>query len=198
VDPTLAVPLDASCDASDASCSPHDVPGFVPRAWVPPRPPRSSCTAEQIRAFYDGCLAPADAGETCNDFGGSAPQCYACLMSAVTDGTYGPIVVGPNRYELNTPGCIVLVEPCNQPCAAVIQAGFACRAASCDGCKPDEDRDGICDHAAASCACPLYAAEAQHCADNILANGGPAGPCLEAKTFEAAYQTIASLFCGGL
>jgi hypothetical protein len=197
VDPSGAAPLDASCPASDASCAPHAVPGFTPRQWIPPRAPRASCTAAQITAFYDACLGPAQSASSCNDFGSGAMTCVACLTSDVTDGEYGPVIIGPTRFDVNTPGCIALVEPCNQPCAAAIQAGFECRSVSCAGCALGEDPEGLCDHAAAQCACPLYAAQALDCANNLLANGGPAGPCLQAPTLEDAYQTIAAIFCGG-
>jgi hypothetical protein len=164
---------------------------------VPPRAPRASCTAPQIAAIYDACYGPLASDGACGTFTAADETCRSCVTTSVTDGLYGPVIVGPKGFDLNTPGCIALVEPCNQPCAQAIQAHFACRTASCDGCKPGEDDGGLCEHAASSCACQKYAVQAQHCADNILANAGPAGPCLEAPSFESAFKRIAAVFCGG-
>jgi len=198
VDPSTAAPVDAACTTPDASsCKPAPVPGFTPR-WVPPRTPRATCSAAQIKAFYDGCYSPNATPGTCDAFGATNIPCYACLTSTWTDGQYGPLVVAAPTYYLNTAGCIALLDPCNLPCAKVLLGETACAIASCAGCTtPDGTIVDACHHDSLGCTCGDLHAQAGNCADTLLANGSPAAGCLAAVTFEVALERIGAIFCGG-
>jgi len=113
--------------------------------------------------------------------------------------------LGP-EYLVNTPGCVALVEPCNQPCAAAFQADVFC--ANLAACNPMTGPCTVtassstayqnCAAAAGSCGCSGYNASAQ-CLQLLIDEPDmhPAvATCGLAGAFEARYNAIAAFICG--
>jgi len=194
-----------ACPSDASACSPKDVTSFT-QAWVPPNPPHANaCTTNQLAQAYTMCFNTTD-GATCSSWAASNVACWECLSSSPSASRYGAgIDLGP-FFLVNTPGCIALAEPCNQPCAAAFQAYVFCDSvAACDPLTPpcavtttSSTAYDNCTLAANSCGCSAYNAAAQ-CFNSLLADPGkhPAvAICGIDGGFQQRYDGIAAFMCG--
>jgi hypothetical protein len=53
------------------------------------------------------------------------------METTVGAGMWGPIVIDAPQTWINVPGCIVLAEPCNLPCAEAMTAVSDCYVTAC-------------------------------------------------------------------
>jgi hypothetical protein len=202
-------PGGAACiaDAEGSACYPHDTSGLAP-TWTPTMGPHLGvCTNEQISGFYAACEDPTTGtAANCTSWKNTAANaaCSACLYTPSTGTSYGAIVYYVNNQldEVNSFGCISLVEPCNQPCGAALLAQLQCENASCSApnCTNFSDYQ-TCSSDADNCtACQDLVTTAQNCQTlltNDPANHPSVATCnLNATSFQDFYTTIATYLCG--
>jgi hypothetical protein len=196
----------AACPSDASACFPGDVTSFT-GAWVPPIAPHANaCTAKQITDAYDACLNGGTAAG-CASFISANAGCWSCLDSSPTASSYaGGINLGA-EYLVNTPGCVALAEPCNQPCAAAFQASVLCD--NLKACNPTTGPCAVttgasqtaydnCTAAASSCGCSGFSASGQ-CLQLLMdePDAHPAvATCGLAGGFQQRYNAIAAFICG--
>jgi hypothetical protein len=175
-------------------------------SWVPPLGPHAGkCTAQQTSAFYDACLGPNGSGSACNAWTTAAANtaCDACLETQHTASGFGALVEAGGIVYANIPGCVALVEPCNQPCAQAVQALVQCDLGACDpvsACTSQTAYDA-CRTAAenGTCACGSFVAPA-NCLGAVATAGHPAfAACLGSQTsgdFQTVFAAVATTICG--
>src|ERR1019366_1802981 len=108
----------------DGGCTPLPVEAGFP--FVPPNPPRSVCTVNQIQTMYADCWqgGPVSA---CNSFYGDPTNsaCIACMITDSTASSWGAIINFPNGVGYpNIAGCEALVarDGGGVACAHAIEA----------------------------------------------------------------------------
>jgi hypothetical protein len=121
------------CPTEASSCYPHDLTSWTPQ-WSAPRGPKEgACSGQQIDDYYAACRGPSWSQPLCSGFG-AAPQnstCMACMETVVGAGRWGAVIIDGQQNWINVPGCIVLAEPCNQPCAEAMTAEVQCYTDAC-------------------------------------------------------------------
>jgi len=193
----------AACSPS-GTCYPHDVTTFTP-AWVPPLGPHAGkCTAQQIGDFYTECLGTGASGSACATWTTASANtaCDACLETQHTASAFGALVEYSGIVYANLPGCVAIVEPCNQACAQAVQALTLCDLGACNPATycPSQSAYDTCRTAAESgtCACDAFAASA-NCMASIAAAGHPAyATCFGSQTsdFQTTFTAVATVICG--
>jgi hypothetical protein len=183
------------------TCWPHDETAFTP-TWVPPLGAHlGRCTPTQVSDFYTACLDPTATATTCSAWAQNAANttCFGCLYTDSTATAYGALVGYSQAAFLNIPGCVALVEPCNQPCASTLSDLHACEDAACGSTLcADSTSYNTCANQADSCtSCSGYA-NSTSCFSLITGAQHPAeAACnLNATTFQPAYISVATLMCG--
>ena len=193
----------ASCppagDDGGAGCYPLDESSYSWQ-WRPPRHVPGACTSTQIDDFYTDCLDQGFTMAQCSSWQGDVAnaKCRACLYSLQSSGTYGAIVLTQNAVHVNAGGCLALVEPCNQPCAAALMAKAFCELDACRGCSGNAaiactDQAPICSscggyEAPSECSNIIQAAAAQHPAVTLCG--------LDQPNFQQQYTKVATFMCG--
>jgi hypothetical protein len=199
----------AACPGTtdSATCFPHDTTSFTP-TWVEPVGAHTGlCTAAQISDFYAACedtTTSTTAG--CDAFKTNAANaaCFGCLYTDSTAHRYGAIInysaVGLDH--INVAGCIALVEPCNQRCAAALLAQLQCENAACTSCDTTvslDDYNACSDEADQCSSCSGYATPPQ--CEAMLLGAQSAHPAvatcnINAANFHDFYMSVATLMCG--
>jgi len=171
-------------------------------AWVPPHPHESACTTTELTAL------------------GTIPNptlstlCKSCLFSLTSASQYAaevdfPQVTFTGYGFANVPGCIATLEPCNQPCAALLEQADLCSSEAClPSCNPRSDPTysafAVCVSGAENgCPCGAIASAANACFQAILQRNSPAAACIgvqvQGETQEQAYlaelEGVATALC---
>jgi len=190
-------------DSSAATCpTPDDVSKWTPPAYVKAKHQATACTAKALSDFDTACINTGSSSTAaCNTFKTSEAGCYACLVSQSTDATWGPLVIDNGSYNINGGGCVELVDPNSQACAAAQQTFEQCTHAACDKACPVKDQSTFtlyqqCAMTADSQGCSSYS----NAANNCLATEGASAvvaTCTGPQTFELLFLQIAPVFCGG-
>jgi hypothetical protein len=197
----------AGCQQGDGStCWPHDTTNFT-HTWVQPVGAHLGvCTAGQISDYFNACQASSSTTQACNLWTSNAANaaCYHCVYTSSDSTAYGAIVDYPNVNldQVNVAGCIALVEPCNQPCAAAMLAQLQCENAACTSpfCG-DFDSYQACSNEADTCTdCQNYVEVASNCQAGLMAAASQhpsVGACnLNASDFQGYFTAIATVMCG--
>jgi hypothetical protein len=202
-------PGGAACtaDAEGSACYPHDTSSLAP-TWTPTMGPHLGvCANEQISGFYAACEDSTTSSTTaCTAWKNAAANaaCLACLYTPSTGGSYGAIVYYVNNEldEVNTFGCISLVEPCNQPCGAAMLAQLQCENNSCSTpyCTNFTDYQTCSNDADTCTACQDLVNASQNCQTaltNDPTNHPSVNACnLNALSFQDFYTAVATYICG--
>ena len=192
-----------TCPAPGSSaCTPANVAGFTPIWRQPTGAHQGACTSTQLTDYFAQCQASAATTTTCSNWRSSNAACDACLETRESAPQYGPIVILDNgTVQINVPGCVALLEPCNVACATAYQAAFMCEAAACEpGCPATSSASWFmsyqaCATTADGCGCEKYTA-ASACVSSLVGPLHPASACLSGNNFQEYYAEVAPLFCG--
>lgn len=192
-------------DAS-SSCAPGDVSTFQPAPYQGATGAyQGKCSAAQISAYYDVCLAANTTAATCAPFAGSGASsankaCASCIVTADTATKLGPVVEHTGVLTINTPGCMELLDPTGGlTCAKAYQAFDECdRAACAANCAVTDDASfalyQACVDQASSNGCSAFS-QGLTCA-GAEADSGAAAACFNGKSFEDLYNAVVPIFCG--
>ncbi len=193
---------DASAHADASSCVPADVSNLKP-VWKRPTKfhqgaPRGLCTPEDIGNYRASCLGTGDHAKCA-----LVPHvCTACIGSAETDETYGPLIVHRGWVELNTAGCLAnaMDDPTGVKCAAAVQAVRTCEMQACSAnCPVASDATfsifQACEKEADMGQCKGYIQDAE-CLASLADSGAEVAVCLGSMSFADKFDAIVGLFCG--
>src|SRR5262249_52981763 len=125
--------------------------------------------------------------------------CAACILTRPSDPAWGPVIVNAG-FELNSSGCMALMDPTSQMCAKAVQAEVECEDQACkDNCPVTNDTTQaafqVCTDQAAMTGCQTFK-KAADCSMTFINSAGSCFPLVGTK-FQDLYKTIATLFCGG-
>lgn len=213
-----AAPRDASGDAmADAAgsadagtcppptvgtCAPANVATFMPQYKPPTGGHQGKCTSAQLDAYFTACDGPSSSRANCAAFRTNNAACATCLESQESAPSWGPLVFTTNGVvQINIPGCIAILEPCNETCARAYEAALQCEFAACEtNCPVTTDPATLqafqtCDDTADRCGCSKYAAGST-CAEGLTGPGHPAAICTSAADFQTYFKQVAPVFCG--
>jgi hypothetical protein len=200
-----------SGDDGGGGCpTPADLSGFTPPTHHHATALHQGvCTDAFVAAYYQDCLSANSTQQTCAKWGQNADQahkaCAQCLISGSSATKYGPLVLYKGVINANIAGCVELLDPQNGlACATAIQQSEACDHAACDSACPVTDNASFqlwqqCVTAAEAAGCKKYA-DATNCS-GAEQDGGPAAACFPSGSnpdFQAYYDILAKLFCGGV
>jgi hypothetical protein len=120
------------------------------------------------------------------------------VLSASTDGAWGPVVVFAATTAVNQPGCLALVDPGETTCAQAAESQTECEHALCDASCPVVDAPSFeawqaCAAQADAGACAGYDGA---CLDAALGADAAGAECGGAD-FPTAFANVATVFCGG-
>lgn len=194
--------VDAAAPAPKV-CAPGDVSTFE-STWKPPTGRwQGKCTVQQVDTYVACLFSQAANDPTCRDYLARADNavCSHCLMSAVDDTSYGPLIrFGPNAITVNVEGCVALVTSDAQAtgCGAKAQALGQCRRAACAPNCPLTDQASLvafneCEVASNKSVCKSYLS-ASACLAPLLE--GRAAACASGPTPLAVATGVAKFFCG--
>jgi len=192
------------------TCAPSDESSFVP-TWIPPNPRSTACTTEIVAAYHT-CLkdsTPTNPNpKSCAPFDNASTisaenkACLQCILSDAKAKTFGPVIVHTGYIELNTAGCIALLQndPQGKGCAGKYQAGGQCTTDACSvGCPVSDDAtfaaEQKCETDAADGTCKKLVDDAG-CAD-ALVDAGAVSKCVAAPSFDALFDQVVPIFCVG-
>jgi hypothetical protein len=200
--PSCAAPLASDASAvcpplEGGACGPQNLV-MAPFAFVAPTKPNNQCSPAQLEAAVSACLSGQSTSTTCSAWKNQSTAnaaCFGCLFSDLGAPTYGAYFVYPGDYAtFNNAGCVMLLDPCWEPCARVFESYVDCRynacASSCetfaaiDACKPQADK----------CACAAESEDDIACENAITASRSPAAACL--TTNQDSIDAFLGLFCG--
>jgi hypothetical protein len=194
----LASDASAACPALEGgACGPQNL-AVTPSTFVPPTKPNNQCSPAQLEAAIAACLSGQSTSTTCSAWQNQNAQnatCFSCLFSDLDAPTYGAYFVYPGDYAtFNNAGCVMLLDPCWEPCARVFESYVDCRYYSCasschtfagiDACKPEAD----------NCSCLAQAGDDIACENAIMQARSPAAACL--TTVQKDINALLGLFCG--
>jgi hypothetical protein len=206
---TTPVPLEAGvCPVPDGSldgaCYPQAVPASALK-WVPPHPHQSACSASDL-AKIGSESAPV-----------LSDSCVTCLDSTIYSTEYGaevafPQVTFPGYAFSNVAGCIATLEPCNQPCAQLLEQTNLCVNEAClPSCKPVDNTTydnmiACLSVAEQGCPCSAIAEAANECFQEIIDRNSPAAACVGMMVFNETHeqafllqaQAVATVLCGAV
>lgn len=193
-------------------CNPSLPTNFDPQ-WIAPTPD-TVCSATDIQAYYDTCLANDAKGnpqfntKVCTDWIAQHGACGKCIEK---DDNSSPIQVFRNRlyYTLNNAGCIAIEQGdfANSSCGAKYDAATQCRRDSCDRCFEQSGAqfsDFIaCQSAAEASACGQFNSASNAACVGYKTAGGDGGvpqcfPLTDAGTQEdtrSFYIRVMGYFC---
>jgi hypothetical protein len=127
--------------------------------------------------------------------------CQTCIQSESTDSAYSAVILYPTSAEINEDGCIALLDPCNQPCAAAMLAASECTTSACGpGCPASTGAASVaaleaCRENAADCPCGAYTVVANACEGALRSGESPAAECLSTD-FTTLFTVVGTAFCG--
>ena len=178
-------------------CAPSSISGFTPPPYRHARQELGACAPADITQFDGVCFNVVSGSLTlCNVFHKANPVCYACLVSNLTDTSWGPVVIANAVPSVNVAGCLELTDPAALACSQSLATTLQCQHALCDGPCPVTD-------------IPSYD-QWQLCAEDTLGTCGgsaclagvdasSASPCLPAGDagMDDLLLAVAPVFCGG-
>jgi len=193
-----------ACASPEASTCRAIAPADGSVVWHPPHQMLGVCTPTLVEGLLGACFSAFASESACSAFLADAPAlaCERCVVSEMSESTYGAIILTPQFDVLNTGGCVALADPCNKACAVAAESNLLCELASCEN---DCFRDGgafdaeinaytACMAKADTCACVSDISVASAC-HNVLAVQPATAPCYGVASFEQGVQALASLFC---
>jgi hypothetical protein len=208
---------DASPPAPEASfdanaCQPGDISDFKP-VWKPPTPfHQGACLDPDTGSplwpsFRTACLGASGSKTECAQFTDPTNvkyyKCGQCIATADSADHYGPVIVHTGWAELNIPGCLAnaMNDPTGVKCGASVQAARSCAMAACGANCPVTSEAtltlfNMCTRSANDTLCTSYVGAAA-CLDQIP-DAGDVAKCTESKPFDARFDDMVELFCGGL
>ena len=192
-------------DAGDAgpACAPASLGTWTPPPYHHGQPAQAAaCTSALLHDFYASCLGPSASTSACDDNWGSGQDvpdiahanCEQCLVTASSSPTWGPVVNYGPTVSINVSGCIELLDPSSETCAAAVQDADECEHQACDDACPALGEFDSCVTIADQGACASFA-QASAC-QAAEVDGGRASVCAGA-TFEDLFFAVANVFCGG-
>jgi hypothetical protein len=202
--------VDADAEAS-VGCTPGDVTGFSPPAYVPALGPYTNgCDfgSAQLQDFWNDCYGgDAASAAACTQFveaGSGNVTCAACLDTLETASSYGPIVEGVGGKELNLAGCVqnAVATDAGYACAEDIQAAERCVEKACKANCPITDMTSraayiACTKQAATGGCSTFTAAATGCyAAFVDAGTGQIATCVPGATVDDTFIAYGLFFCG--
>jgi hypothetical protein len=204
-------------DSSTATaCGPVAVPTpSSPNPAYKPYLKQAACTSAQIQSFYTACVDANATSATCQNWQTSSPACGACILTAGTDASWGPILlIGNGDTPFNVAGCfgLTLNEGVSTTgCGAARWAFDRCLRSSCpvSSCFADpsnptvqEEQDyEACRELAAQTTCAPVVAQVDTKCAALSSEAGAAAlrvNCPLDGTLEQFSVGIATAFCGGL
>jgi len=200
---------DADAEAS-VGCTPGNVTGFSPPAYVPGRTLINDCDfgVSQLQAFWNDCYGgDAASPAACAGFlevGTGNVLCETCLETAESATAYGPVIDGFAGKELNVAGCVQLAVATDAglACAESIQAAERCAEQACEANCPITDMTSraayiACTKQAAAGGCATFAAAATGCFAALADAGtGEIANCVAGATAEDTFTAYGTFFCG--
>jgi hypothetical protein len=187
-------------ESGAGSCPiPTNIGEWTPPAYVEPAQVPGACLSSDYSAYYTACLSGAPMS-TCTAFTSSHAACAACLLTPLTNSTWGPLYTNDGVTHINVPGCLDLTDPGDHACAKTLEEQAQCETAACDTVCPVTDSASFtnwqaCISAADMEECSTYAKAGTACVMGITSSA--AAPCLTASTFQAYFLAVAPIFCGG-
>jgi MYXO-CTERM domain-containing protein len=193
----------AAC-ATGPTCETCDLSTFTPAVLNPPIGPLAGvCSADEIAAFVQACLAPDSTTTTCGNYPTSAdPACSSCLASSSSDKSWGMLLCD-NGCGVNTAGCVDLFldqvaqeKNAGGPgsCGDVLAASYSCENFSCGECTTTNGDLDWCHSDADDNQCAPYY-DAQFSKSGPCAGFSPSGsPC--SPTDAAGFAAMATFMCG--
>jgi hypothetical protein len=192
----------AACPADTSGCYPHATTTWS-STWVAPIGPKLGvCSAQQITGYYDACRGPGETPQTCKTFADANASCVTCMESFVGAPQYGVVVVNPDGVPawLNYAGCLALVEPCNLPCAQLLEAALGCSASACSSYCAEGSATTQCETDAVSCTACESLVDGLTCYTQVVGPTHPAyqtcGIDTEQSDPKASFTTLAQFLCG--
>jgi hypothetical protein len=188
---------DGGTEPPASTCGPASPAGWSPQ-WIPPTgAAQGQCEAQDLVDLYAACLGTDATDDTCSSYQSSSPGCASCVLSASTDGSWGPIVVFSDTTIVNQSGCLALVDPAATACAESAQAQTECEHAVCDASCPVSDPASFsawqqCQAEADQGACAGYDGACLDAALGADAGGASCG----GVDFPTAFTNVATVFCG--
>lgn len=179
------------------TCSPVAPTSFTP-AWHAQKGAKGDCYTSEIDGFWTACLDTAATQTTCSNFanGFSTGICYACLVSASTESTWGAIVTYTGFSDVNVGGCYALAGA-SSACSHAVQYAAECDVAYCGKTCGKTDADyASCSAAAngAGGACATYASDASTKCTGVSA--AVKASCDQTSNQQASFKSLAAVFCG--
>jgi hypothetical protein len=189
-----------TCGPTSGACVPGNVSAYLPSFKPPTGAYQGRCTQAQISSYYNECFASTSTTQTCQTWTMANADCNACLENKETDPAWAAIVdLDNNSVQVNVPGCIALLEPCNVQCAEAYQAWLRCEQAACESnCPVGTDTQSFTNYANCTCAadqggCSRWVTQ---CFKGLAGPLHPASICVTPTDFQTYFMNIAPLFCG--
>lgn len=191
-------------------CVPQALPGYVP-AWHPPNPPQLACVDTELDDLLTACVGPAGSQAGCSAYAAAHPQCFGCMVTPDTHGTWGPIVAStltPFTYG-NFAGCLALEtgDQSSKSCGALQQANRVCTELACNGpqcptvTQPEIAQIAQCVADASDLVCTKYHSAELACVQGMVTAGGAGAAavhyCSQATYGDdmAFYRALGIVFC---
>jgi hypothetical protein len=191
-------------------CVPHGVPGYSP-AWHPPNAPQVACVDTELDDFLVACIGVASTQADCNTYQAAHAQCFGCMVTPDTSGTWGPIVAStltPFTYG-NFAGCLSIEtgDQSSTSCGALQQATRVCTELACNGpqcpaiTQPEVAQIAQCVADASDLVCGQYHSKELDCVQGMVTAGGPGAAavhyCSQATYGDevAFYRALGLVFC---
>jgi hypothetical protein len=201
---------DGGLDAGPLVCPPAPLDEWTPPAYIHAQAVQHVCTTAMLQDFYTSCLGPMQSATACGLNWGAGEDvahsvCQACIITPSSGMTLGPLInygngSGSGTVSVNVAGCVELLDPSKESCAASVQLADECQHAACDATCPVTDETAFlnwqaCTNAASqtSCAADVTAAGCVNAED-----AGPAATCLSGADFQSQFLAIAPVFCGSV
>ena len=189
----------ANAGGSNVICKPSPIDDWTP-TWTPPLAPTPGvCTAAQIDALTNACVAPDTSTlVSCRAFNADQNNaaCLSCVLTPATSPAYGAASQDSYGFlSANEGGCIAEADGdlSADGCGAKNQAYNECLLAACEkNCWTGQNAGTIqaCQDAATEGECASYYAAAA-CGRSLKYSS-----CTFYIDFASAFSAMANLFCG--
>ncbi len=188
-----------------AVCKLKELPSFTPTWRAPHAAQKTACSKADIAAYSDACLALPHDKARCDTYTREHAVCATCLQTQATDANQGVIQWrARNAYTINVAGCIALTQndTSTKGCGAAYDAAIECRRQSCDACLAGdqpatfESYSACQKEAGKTTVCDTLARTQKGTCGDLTSSGKPTAVCF-ASSGSAAFQQIATVFCGG-
>ncbi len=157
------------------------------------------CSSQQISDYYASCLDSGTSSSTkCQSFTTANASCVACLVTPESAPSWGALIAVENGaiLDINEAGCIAIVtgDSSSTSCAQKLASAIECDGAACVAQCPITDGSSF----ALFEQC-LQSANAGGCSKFLAAecdaDAGNFSQCIVTGSFQAAFLSIAPMFC---